>query len=395
MESTSPLILLAAGGTGGHVFPAEALARELLARGLRVAFVTDTRGSRFSDDLEVPAYTVRASALGKGLFTRLKSVLTMGLGVLQARRVLRKLRPAAVVGFGGYPSVPALVAAAQMGIPIALHEQNAIVGRANRALSGKASLMATSYPYVKGLGKEMNARLLQTGNPVRPAFAALRATPYPAPTAEGAFRLLVLGGSLGAHVFSDIVPQALALLPSALRERLIVSQQCRPEDLENARAAFAGAAIEADLASFFRDVPDRMAASHLVICRAGGSTVAELTALGRPAIFVPLPHGHAGEQYANAEAIAEAGGGWLIPQDALTPEALSVRLEALMTLPESLVKTAAAARAWGTVAAADRLADGVEELIGRGVKAHSAWMQEPDLRADEKTLALATRERKF
>jgi UDP-N-acetylglucosamine--N-acetylmuramyl-(pentapeptide) pyrophosphoryl-undecaprenol N-acetylglucosamine transferase len=207
---------------------------------------------------------------------------------------------------------------------------------------------------------------MQTGNPVRPTFAGLRGTPYTSITDDSPMRILVLGGSLGAKVFSQIVPQALMLMPDHLRRRIVIAQQCRKDDLEQARASFAGAGIEAELSTFFRDVPERMAAAQLVICRAGGSTIAELTAIGRPSILVPFPHGHAGEQTANAEAIAEAGGAWLIPEQAFTAEALAVRLESLMTLPSTLTKTAAAARAWGTINAADNLADCVCDIIGLG-----------------------------
>jgi UDP-N-acetylglucosamine--N-acetylmuramyl-(pentapeptide) pyrophosphoryl-undecaprenol N-acetylglucosamine transferase len=364
MPDPSPLITLAAGGTGGHVFPAEALARELLGRGLRVALLTDRRGDKFSEDLPVAVYRIRASALGKGFAGRIRSYIDMGIGVLQAQRRLRKLKPAAVVGFGGYPSAPTLYAAAAMNIPIILHEQNAVLGRANRLMVNKAKLIATSFPHVAGLKASGGPRLVQTGNPVRPAFATLRATPYAPITDDGPMRILVLGGSLGARVFSQVVPQALALMPDHLRRRISIAQQCRKEDIEPARAGFAAAGIEAELSSFFRDVPERLAQSHLFIGRAGGSTIAELTAVGRPSILVPFPHGHAGEQIANAEAIAEAGGAWLIPEQAFMPEALAVRLESLFALPSTLVKTAAAARAWGTVTAADNLADCVCNVIG-------------------------------
>ncbi len=387
MPETSPVIVLAAGGTGGHVFPAEALARELLGRGLRVVLMTDQRGGKFSDDLAVPAYRVRASTLGKGIVGKARSFIEMGIGVFQARRRLRKLGATAVVGFGGYPSVPALYAATQLGIPILLHEQNAILGRANRAMMGKAKLVATSFPHVAGLKAGNNVRLIQTGNPVRPAFAALRATPYVAVSDDGPLRLLVLGGSQGARIFSQIVPQALTLMPDHLRRRVIVAQQARSEDIEYARAAYAGAGIEAELSTFFRDVPERLANTNLVICRSGGSTIAELTAVGRPAILVPFPHGHAGEQIANAEAIAEAGGAWLIPEQAFTPEALAVRLESLITLPSSLTKTAAAARAWGTVTAADSLADCVCEVIGLSAP---KMRRSSDVFASEETLSGTT-----
>ncbi len=363
MKDQSPLIVLAAGGTGGHVFPAEALARELLGRGMRVALMTDKRGGAFSKDLGIPVYRTNASSLGKSTFSKLRSIAEMGIGVLQARSKLRKLKPAAVVGFGGYPSVPALYAAAQLDIPIVLHEQNAILGRANRVLMDKARVIATSFPHVVGVKSGLQARLVQTGNPVRPAFAALRGTPYVVLDDDAPMRVLVLGGSLGAKIFSYVVPQALTLLPGHLRRRVVIAQQCRKDDLENARSAFAGAGIEVELATFFHDVPERMAQAQLVIARAGGSTIAELTAIGRPAILVPFPHGHAGEQTANAEAVAESGGAWLIPEQAFTPEALAVRLESLMTLPATLTKTAAAARAWGRITAADALADCVMNVI--------------------------------
>jgi UDP-N-acetylglucosamine--N-acetylmuramyl-(pentapeptide) pyrophosphoryl-undecaprenol N-acetylglucosamine transferase len=366
MIEDQPLIVLAAGGSGGHIFPAEALARELLGRGLRVALLTDPRGDRFSEDLNVPTWRIRSSALGKGAFDKIRSIAEMGVGILQARRRLRKLKPAAVVGFGGYPSVPTLYAAAKAGIPIVLHEQNAVLGRANRVMMAKAQAIATSFPHVAGLKPGSTVKLVQTGNPVRPTFASLRATPYPVLTDDGPVRLLVLGGSQGARVFSQVVPQALALMPDHLRRRLIITQQCRKEDIENARAAFAGVGVEAELSTFFRDVPERLSQAHLFIGRSGGSTVAELTAIGRPAIFVPFPHGHAGEQIANAEAIAEAGGGWLIPEQAFTAEALAVRLESLLALPGALQKTAAAARAWGNVTAADNLADCVCDVVGLG-----------------------------
>jgi UDP-N-acetylglucosamine--N-acetylmuramyl-(pentapeptide) pyrophosphoryl-undecaprenol N-acetylglucosamine transferase len=364
MTETPPLVVLAAGGTGGHVFPAEALARELMGRGMRVVLMTDQRGGKFSDDLGIPVHRTRASSLGKGLFGKARSIMEMGIGVLQARRRLKKLNPAAVVGFGGYPSVPTLYAAAQMNIPILLHEQNAVLGRANRVLMNKAKIVATSFPHVAGLKKGGSLRLVQTGNPVRPTFASLRGTPYAPLGEDGPMRILVLGGSLGARVFSQVMPQALQLMPDHLRRRIVLAQQCRKDDLEQAQSSFAGAGIEVELSTFFRDVPERMAAAHLVICRAGGSTIAELTAVGRPSILVPFPHGHAGEQTANAEAVAEAGGAWLIPEQAFTPEALAVRLESLMALPATLTKTAAAARAWGTVNAADNLADCVAEVIG-------------------------------
>ena len=254
MNAETPLIILAAGGTGGHVFPAEALARELLGRGWRVVLFTDKRGGKFGDDLTVPFHHIRASSLGKNLFSKVRGLLEMGVGVLQARHLISKLKPDAVVGFGGYPSLPPLFAAAQAGIPIVLHEQNAVLGRANRALLSRAKFVATSFPHVAGLKADAD-RFIHTGNPVRPAFAALRATPYTPITDDSPVRLLVMGGSLGARVFSQVVPSALAKLPEHLKRRIIVAQQCRADDLEMANAAYAGAGIEAELAPFFHDVP--------------------------------------------------------------------------------------------------------------------------------------------
>ncbi len=359
----SPIVVLAAGGTGGHIFPAEALARELLGRGYRVALMADKRGGAFGGDLPVPVYTVRASSLKPGIIGKIKSVAQMAMGVVQARWRLQKLRPAVVVGFGGYPSVPTLFAAARLNIPIVLHEQNAVLGRANRAMMDKAKIVATSFPHVVGLKPPEGVRLVHTGNPVRPAFMAMRAKPYAPLKDEGAMNIIVLGGSLGARVFSSVVPQALALLPEPMRRRIVLAQQCRKDDFETARSFFASAGIDADLSPFFNDVPERMGEAHLVICRAGGSTIAELTVVGRPSILVPYPHGHSNEQAANAEAVAEAGGAWVISEQAFTPEALAVRLESLLALPSSLTKTAAAARAWGKVTAADGLADCVASLI--------------------------------
>ncbi|MFA5041793.1 MAG: undecaprenyldiphospho-muramoylpentapeptide beta-N-acetylglucosaminyltransferase [Bdellovibrionales bacterium] len=363
MTDYNPLIVLAAGGTGGHIFPAEALARELLGRGYRVVVVTDRRGSKFSDDLPIPTYRIRASSLGRGIFGKIRSVIEMGIGVLQARWHLGKLRPSVVVGFGGYPSVPALFVAAQLNIPIILHEQNAVLGRANRAMMSRARVVATSFPQVIGLKPESGVRLIYTGNPVRPAFMAMRAKPYVPLSDSGPMKILVLGGSLGATVFSRVVPQALALMPENLRRRIVITQQCRKEDIDDARSSFAAAGVEAELSTFFNDVPERMAESHLVICRSGGSTIAELTVVGRPSILVPYPRGYAGEQTINAEIVAETGGAWLIPEPAFTPESLAVRIESLMALPSSLTKTAAAARAWGKVTAVDSLADSVVALV--------------------------------
>lgn len=364
---TAPLVLLAAGGTGGHVFPAEALASVLIERGFRLGLVTDRRGHAYGGTLgSLETFRISAGGIaGRGLMNKLRAVAELGLGVIQARSLLKRLRPAAVVGFGGYASVPTMAAATLLGLPTAIHEQNAVLGRANRLLAGRVHRIATSYANVLHVDPAWRDKLTHTGMPVRAAVAALRDAPYPALTEDGPIRLLVLGGSQGARVLSEVVPSALAALPDAIRSRLSVAQQCRPEDIEAVREAYAGSGIDATLASFFADAPDRISAAHLVIARSGASTMAELTALGRPAILVPYPHAIDDHQTANARAVDEAGGAWLMPQPAFTSDALASRLEALFTQPGTLARAAGCARTAGRPDAAAQLADLVAALPGQ------------------------------
>lgn len=363
----APLILLTAGGTGGHVFPAEALAAELAGRGYGLALVTDRRGQAYGGALgAIDTHRIAAGGIaGRGIAAKVGAVLELGLGVIQARRLLKRLRPAVVVGFGGYASVPAMVAAALTGCPSVIHEQNAVLGRANRLLAGTVRRIATSFGEVSHMDERLKGKIVHTGMPVRAAVAALRDAPYPPLDDASPISLLVLGGSQGARVLSEVVPAALARLPESIRTRLSVSQQCRPEDLDAVRAAYAGSGITTTLESFFHDVPERLAAAHLVIARAGASTVAELTALGRPAILVPYPHAIDDHQTANAHALDEAGGGWLMPQDAFTPETVAARLQSLFTQPGTLARAAGCARAAGRPNAAARLADAVIDLFAR------------------------------
>ncbi|HEY0833565.1 MAG TPA: undecaprenyldiphospho-muramoylpentapeptide beta-N-acetylglucosaminyltransferase [Azospirillum sp.] len=365
MANNKPIIL-AAGGTGGHIFPAEALARELLARGRAVTLVTDKRGHAFGDALpEVAVHRIHAASPSGGLVGKLTAAVRMGLGFLQASALLRHLEPAAVVGFGGYPSVPTAYAAGQARIPVLLHEQNAVLGRANRMLAGSARRLAVAYPDISGVRDADRAKIVPTGNPVRPAVAALRDAPYEAPTADGPVRLLVMGGSQGARVFSEVLPAAIASLPQTLRARLQLSQQCRPEDLEEVRAAYRDLGLgSVELESFFRDVPERLAGCHLAITRAGASTVAELTCVGRPAILVPYPFATDDHQTANARAVAAAGAAWPIAQPEFTAQAVASRLTALLERPDELARAARAAHAWGTADAAARLADAVLAMTG-------------------------------
>ena len=362
---TKKLIVLTAGGTGGHVFPAEALASELLSRGFNLALITDKRGQAFGGTLgSLTTYRISAGGIaGRGLAARVRAVAELGAGWFQARALLKKLKPAVVVGFGGYASVPAMLAATTAGIPTALHEQNAVLGRANRLLAPRVTRIATCYADVSHLASFLRKKVVQTGMPVRPQIIARRDGGYPDLSNTAPVRLLVLGGSQGARILSEVIPAALARLPADLRRRIDLSQQCRPEDLDAVRAAYADTGINATLESFFQDVPDRLASAHLVIARAGASTVGELTAMGRPAILVPYPHAIDDHQTANAHAVDETGGGWMIPQPAFTAESLAGRLASLFSLPGSLTRAAACARAAGVPDAAARLADLVSSLI--------------------------------
>jgi len=359
-------IVLAAGGTGGHMFPAEALARTLLARGERVVLVTDRRGQAFDEKLpEVVTHRIRAATPSRGTLGRVRAAAELFAGFWQARGLLRREAPAAVVGFGSYASVPTVIAAGRLGIPVALHEQNAVLGRANRLLAGRARVIATSFPTQHGLREADCSKAITTGMPVRPAIAAVAGSPYRPPRPAGPVELLVTGGSQGAHVFAGLIPAALAALPEELRRRLRVSQQCRPEDLEAVRAAYAGTGIGHDLATFFTDVPDRLVRAHLVIARAGASTVAELAAVGRPAILVPYPFAMDDHQSANAGALADADGAWLQPQATLTPATLARMVQCLLEAPDTLARAASAAWAFGRGDAAGHLADVVQDLTGR------------------------------
>ncbi len=356
-------VVLAAGGTGGHVFPAQALADELLRRGHALALVTDRRGVEYGDALgRIETFRISAAGLGDGLLGKLRGFLALGAGFFEARRVLSRLRPGAVVGFGGYPSLPTMIAACRAGLPTLIHEQNAVLGRANAFLAPRVSRIATSFASVAGLRARDREKMVQTGNPVRAAIAELRDHVF-APEGDG-FTILVLGGSQGARVLSDVVPVALAGLPEAARRRLRVVQQCRKEDIERVRLAYWGHDIKAELATFFDDVPDRLRAAHVVICRAGASTVAELVEAGRPAVLVPYRFATDDHQRANASAVADAGGGWMMVEDDFTPEALARRIAELIEDPGQLVRAATHCAALRRGGAAARLADEVEKLLG-------------------------------
>jgi UDP-N-acetylglucosamine--N-acetylmuramyl-(pentapeptide) pyrophosphoryl-undecaprenol N-acetylglucosamine transferase len=356
-------VVLAAGGTGGHVFPAQALAAQLLERGIEPVLFSDRRGESFDEDMQVRR--IRGGAIaGKTLWERLRSFAALGAGSLQAGWALGRFSPEAVVGFGGYASVPTVLAASVGVVPTIIHEQNAILGRANRMLARRAGRIATAFEGVSGLPRGTDHKLVRTGMPVRAAFARLRDRAYRPPEPGGPIRLLVLGGSQGARVFSEVVPAAIDRLNARWRSRLVVTQQCRPENLAAVEDSYRKIGISAELSSFFDDVPQRLAAAHLLISRAGASTVAEMTTIGCPALLVPYPYAADDHQTANAQAVVQADGGWLVAQDDFSPEQLSARLDELFGYPEALSAAAAGSRSAGFDRATARLADLVLEVIG-------------------------------
>lgn len=368
MGASGTAVLIAAGGTGGHVFPALALAASLRDRGRTAALATDARGDaqqrlRANLDPGLGVHTVRAGRLGRGPLQALAGAVDLAAGLLEARRLLRRLRPAVAVGFGGYPSVPPMLAAMWAGVPTVIHEQNALLGRANRLLARRARLIALSFEPTERLRPSDRARTRLVGNPVRRDVIADADGPYKAPAGAEPVHLLVLGGSQGASVFATLLPDAIGVLPVAMQQRFNVAQQCRAEDLERARGAYAQTAASIELATFFDDVPRRLKTAHLVISRAGASSVAELTAAGRPAVLVPYPHAADDHQTANAHAVAATGAGWVEPQAALTPERLAACLSDLLRRPTALAQAAAAASAAAHPNAAEALADLVETLL--------------------------------
>jgi UDP-N-acetylglucosamine--N-acetylmuramyl-(pentapeptide) pyrophosphoryl-undecaprenol N-acetylglucosamine transferase len=361
-----PLILLAAGGTGGHLFPAEALGVELMKRGFRVRLATDARALRYSglfsrDTIDVvPSETVRS----RNPLSLARTGLMLAAGMAVAVHLLRKLKPAAVVGFGGYPTLPPLVAARLLGIPGIIHDANAVLGRANRFLASRVSAIATSLPGVLDRDPQLASKTTTVGTPMRPAILAASAVQYTTPEPGGPFRLLVTGGSQGARVMADIVPPAIEKLEPSLWSRLVLTQQVREEDMTRVRAVYDRLKINAELAPFFTDLPARLAANHLIVSRSGAGTVAELAAIGRPSILVPLPGAIDQDQFANAGVLSQAGGGLRIVQSEFTPDRLAAEISALAAEPAKLTAMADAARKAGRLDAAERLADLVMKTAG-------------------------------
>jgi UDP-N-acetylglucosamine--N-acetylmuramyl-(pentapeptide) pyrophosphoryl-undecaprenol N-acetylglucosamine transferase len=357
------VIVLSAGGTGGHLFPAQALAGELQKRGHGVVVMTDARFKNYATAFpNARIETVPSAAFSDRSFVGLlSSPFEIIAGIAMSWVKLSHLKPAAVVGFGGYPSVPVMVAAILKRIPTAILSPDALLGRANRLVMNYVDLIAANLPLVRFLPKDMG-KIVYTGNTLRPEVVALANAPYDTPTATGSLKLLVFGGSQGARFFSEAVPAAVALLPDAVRSRLDIVQQCRPEDLEAVKAIYAKAQVKAELAPFFNDLPGRMAAAHLVIARSGAGTVSELAVIGRPAILVPLPHALDDNQTPNADALANAGGGWRMRQSELSPQRLAGMLATAFSAPDDLARCAAAARSIAKVDGTERFADAVLKI---------------------------------
>ena len=357
--------VLAAGGTGGHLIPAFALAAELHARGHHVALITDERGAAIPGKPDfLTAHVLPAGRFGKNPLGWVAGVRAVMEGRAMALRLFEHFQPSAIVGFGGYPALPALLAATSAKLPSIVHEQNAVLGRVNRLLAGRVNAIATSYEKVDRLSPKHAPKVHLVGNPVRAEVLALREQDFPAFTEESLLRILVTGGSQGASILSQVVPDGLAMLPPALRQRLQVIQQCRAEDLEAVRKRYAEHDIPAELGTYFEDMHERLADAHLFIGRAGASTIAELTAVGRPAILIPLPIATDDHQAANTREMVKAGGARMVRQDAFQPKELAKQIQAMAMNPQSLANAAHCAFNCGRPDAAKDLADLVESMSG-------------------------------
>jgi len=356
-------IVLSAGGTGGHLFPAQSLAAELVRRGKTIVVITDRRGTNYTNAFPgATIETVPSAAFSDRSFIRLLAApFEIVIGIVMSLAKLTRIKPGAVIGFGGYPSLPVMIAAWLGRYPTAILEQNAVTGRANRAVMNKVRVMAAAFPIARFAPKDAS-KIVLTGNPLRPDVVALAGSPFDKPDAAGPLHLLVFGGSQGARAISELVPAAVALLPDPFRSRLDIVQQCRPEDLDNVRAAYAANGVKVELASFYDNLPVRMAKAQLVIARSGAGTVSELMAIGRPAILIPLPHALDDNQTPNAEILSKANAGWCVAQRDLTPEKLAGMIKFAFSNPDDLAKRAANAHALAKLDAVSRLADLAENL---------------------------------
>jgi UDP-N-acetylglucosamine--N-acetylmuramyl-(pentapeptide) pyrophosphoryl-undecaprenol N-acetylglucosamine transferase len=358
-------IFLAAGGTGGHLFPAQALAEVLTARGHAIHLVTDERVRDYGKSFPAAqTHIVPSASLSFSDPLRFPGrALRLYKGYRLARSLIRTHKPKAAVGFGGYPSLPPLVAAVHENVPSLVHEQNSVLGRANRILSTRVVNVATSFDTLIGVPEAAKSKLVLTGNPVRKLVLDSAGQAYPQLGSTGDIRLLVFGGSQGAKYFSDAMPDVIAALPEACRARLRLTQQCRAEDIDRVTAAYAKAGVKAELSHFFANLPAVMALAHLVVCRSGASSIAELGVVGRPAILVPLPGAIDNDQLNNARSFERAGAGRLLEQKNASQPVFTGLLQELLGNPQGLKEAAAAALRHGKPDAAQRLADLVERAI--------------------------------
>jgi UDP-N-acetylglucosamine--N-acetylmuramyl-(pentapeptide) pyrophosphoryl-undecaprenol N-acetylglucosamine transferase len=356
IQSSHPLVMVAAGGTGGHLFPAEALSAALSKRGIATALATDNRAAKYADYFSSMHVVPSATFRGRDPISIARTGMTLVMGLAKAMMMMRSVRPSAVVGFGGYPSVPPVLAASLLKIPTLLHEQNAVMGRANRFLAARVTAIATGFAGVTDKDKALAIKTTCIGNPLRPAVIEAAKIPYPPLEPNGPLKLLVFGGSQGASIMAEVVPSAIAKLEPHLQMRLKITQQTREEDIAHVREIYARAQVSAEIAPFFNDLPARMAASHLVVSRSGAGTVAELSAIGRPAILVPLPHALDQDQAANALVLEKAGGAIRLLQKDFTSDRLAVEIAAAADSGR-LTAMAERAKSIGVLDAAERLAD--------------------------------------
>ncbi|MGB0960198.1 MAG: undecaprenyldiphospho-muramoylpentapeptide beta-N-acetylglucosaminyltransferase [Halocynthiibacter sp.] len=362
---TIPLVVIAAGGTGGHMFPAQALAEKMLARGWQVKLSTDARGARyaggFPDAVEVEVLSSATFARG-GIRAKLMVPFRILGGVMAAISKMRKQKPTVVVGFGGYPSIPAVAAAFVLRVPRMLHEQNGVLGRVNKLFAKRVDAVACGTdptPLPDG------ASGYYVGNPVREVVLERAGAAYIVP-GDYPMTLLVIGGSQGARILSDVVPAAVAALPEALLKNLRVMHQARGEDEDRVRSFYETHGIRAEVAPFFTDVARRMTEAQLVISRAGASSVADLSVIGRPAILVPYAAATGDHQTANAQGLIKAGGAVLIPEALLDADSLKAQIEMILTQPEGAGAMAEAALSCGRPDASETLAGMVEYLRDKG-----------------------------
>ncbi|MDX1949803.1 MAG: undecaprenyldiphospho-muramoylpentapeptide beta-N-acetylglucosaminyltransferase [Rickettsiales bacterium] len=358
-------IALAAGGTGGHIFPAISLAKELKRRGYEPVIISDKRYKSYevTSKYDIKNEILPLGHLRSGLLNKIKASIQLVFSFFKAIKILKSNNIKCVIGFGGYPSFPSVKAAQFLGIKTIIHEQNSILGRANKMLLEKVNALAISFHHTIGFEDKYKSKIYYTGNPIRPEIQALSALPYPDFNDNSKLHILVTGGSQGAKIFAKTIPNAIKLLPFEFKRRVRLDQQCRPEDLENVKRLYNEMDIDAELSTFFSDIPNRIASAHLIICRSGASSLAEASASGRPLIMVPLPNSKDNHQMVNAIAFEDIGAGIVIPQDSFTPENLALKIENFFRLPELLTNMAKSSKASGVLDADKKLCDIVEEVI--------------------------------